>query len=335
MADGLRAKVGGATALHEVFAGEALDAFVLFSSNAGVWGSGGLGVYGAANAFLDAFAQWRRSQGLVATSVAWGVWDGAGMAGGEAAEQLRRRGLRPMAPHLALTALQRALDRDETFLAVADVDWGRFVPGFTAARPRPLIGELPEVRQVMARTAMAGHAESDISGLRGRLAGLSQAEQEGVLLELVREQVAAVLRHEGVDAVEAGRAFRDLGFDSLAAVELRNRLAAATGLSLPMTLVFDHPTSSALAEQLLAELQPNRTTPEELAHAELDRLDSLLSNLTLDEAERSTITTRLRNVLSKWGNGTTARDRATTREEIQSATAAEIFGILDQELSRP
>jgi NAD(P)-dependent dehydrogenase (short-subunit alcohol dehydrogenase family)/acyl carrier protein len=261
IAEILAAKVGGAVNLDAVL-DEELDAFVLFSSNAGVWGSGGLAAYAAANAFLDAFAGQRRARGRVATSVAWGLWAGAGMAEGSSEEFLRRRGLRPMAPESAISALGQALARDETFVAVADVDWVRFVPGFTAARPRPLIGDLPEV------LALAGEDVGGYDGteLRTRLAGLPKAERDRVLLDLVRTQVAAVLGHASPGAVESASAFRELGFDSLTAVDLRNRLNTATGLKLPSTLVFDHPTPAALAVLLREELAPDEgTDPGELA----------------------------------------------------------------------
>ncbi|AJC56295.1 type I polyketide synthase [Streptomyces sp. 769] len=252
-ADVLAAKVGGALHLDALLDNDALDAFVLFSSNAGVWGSGGLAAYAAANAFLDGFAQQRRGRGLPATSVAWGLWAGAGMAEGTNEEFLLRRGLRAMAPELAIAALRQAVGQAEPFVAVADVDWARFVPGFTAARRRPLIEDLPEVRD-----AAGAETEGTDAGaaLRERLAGLPDSEQARTLLELVRGQVAAVLGHSSADTVEATRAFRELGFDSLTAVELRNRLNAATGLKLPPTLVFDHPTPTALVERLRAELAP-------------------------------------------------------------------------------
>ncbi|MCK2145466.1 type I polyketide synthase [Streptomyces sp. WAC00276] len=132
-----RAKVQGARHLHDLLAHRPLDAFVLFSSISGVWGSGGLGAYATANSHLDALAELRRAQGLAATSVAWGPWDESGMAAGDAAEGLRRRGLRPLPPARAVQALGQALRADDTCVTVADVDWDRFLPAFTAARPAP------------------------------------------------------------------------------------------------------------------------------------------------------------------------------------------------------
>ncbi|MDX3187238.1 SDR family NAD(P)-dependent oxidoreductase [Streptomyces sp. MN03-5084-2B] len=250
------AKVAGAANLDELL-GE-VDAFVLFSSIAGTWGGAGQAAYAAANAFLDALAQSRAAAGLAATSVAWGPWAEAGMATGEAAEHLRRRGVTPMAPHYAVAALARTVGGDDPVVTVADVDWGKFAPGFTAARPSPLLGELPEVR-----AALESRPEpEELSPLRRRLAGVAPSERPAVLLDLVRRNVATVLGYAGTDAVEPGRAFRELGFDSVMAVELRDLTETATGLRLPATLVFDHPTPQALADLLAAELSGEEAATE-------------------------------------------------------------------------
>ncbi|MEW2527029.1 type I polyketide synthase [Streptomyces sp. NPDC047071] len=248
LAYALAAKAAGATHLDELCAGRDLDAFVLFSSGSAVWGSGELGAYAAANAFLDGLAQRRRADGLPATSVSWGMWAGGGMVTGDLDDQLRRRGMRPMRPELAVGALATALAAGETTLTVADVDWARFAPGFTAARSRPLIGEIPDVVALAARDA----AEQPAAGgaLADRLAGLTEAESDRLLLDLVRGHAAAVLGHDGADTVTPDRAFRELGFDSLTAIELRKRLTTATGVRLPTTVVFDHPTPTALAQHL-------------------------------------------------------------------------------------
>ncbi|GAA2780428.1 type I polyketide synthase [Crossiella cryophila] len=243
VANVVRAKVDGARNLDEL-TGE-LDAFVVFSSIAGTWGSGHQGGYAAANAYLDALVQHRRALGKTGTAVAWGPWDGGGMvADGSVADQLRRLGLPAMAPELAISALQQALDADDVTVTVAEVDWARFAPGFTAMRERPLISEIPEVKLLLAAEQVVAEAPVD------RFAGRTAAERERALLELVRTEVAAVLGHATTEAIEPGLAFRELGFDSLTAVELRNRLATATGLTLPTTLVFDHPNPAALARQL-------------------------------------------------------------------------------------
>ncbi|AOR30416.1 polyketide synthase [Streptomyces fodineus] len=249
----LAAKAGGAAHLDELLGDQELDAFVLFSSISGVWGSGGQAAYAAGNAFLDALARRRRDRGLTATAVSWGPWaDGGMVEDGDDEERLRRRGLRAMTPASAITALQRALDRDETLLTVADVDWARFIVPFTLGRPSPLLGDLPEVRAALAQDAPeAGHGSG---ALAESLAGLSYEDRARTLVDLVRTHAAAVLGHRAVAAVEADRPFRDLGFDSLTAVELRNRINEATGLALPTTLVFDHPTAADLAAHLLAEL---------------------------------------------------------------------------------
>ncbi|AUS81206.1 polyketide synthase [Actinoalloteichus sp. AHMU CJ021] len=254
LAEVLSAKVIGAHHLDELF-DEDLDAFVLFSSNAGVWGGGGQGAYAAANAHLDVLAERRRARGRSAVSVAWGAWGGGGMSDGAAGDRLLRRGVRPMDPELAIVALRQAVEHDETFVAVADVDWERFVPAFTAERPRPLLDDIPEARAVLDRVGEGADTENG-DALRRQLADLLPVERDGVLLELVRSHASVVLGHQTSDAVAADRAFRELGFDSLTAVELRNRLRSATGLALPATLVFDHPTPVAVAAHLRDGLVP-------------------------------------------------------------------------------
>ncbi|TCO44762.1 type I polyketide synthase [Actinocrispum wychmicini] len=230
--EGMRAKVVGAANLHELLG--PVDAFVMFASNAGVWGGGGQGAYAAANAYLDALAEHRAAQGLAATSIAWGPWSGMGMAAKtEAREHLRRRGFRPLSPETAIGALQQALDGGEITLTVTDVDWSRFAPAFMSARSRPLLAEIPEARQ---GDQPAGELDRHRSATEW--------------LTLVLDQAAAVLGYPNATGIEPGRAFRDLGFDSLTAVQMRNRLRDVTGLALPSTMVFDYPTPADLADHL-------------------------------------------------------------------------------------
>jgi pimaricinolide synthase PimS1 len=251
----LQGKAQAARHLHELTEHMDLSAFVMFSSVAATMGSGGQGDYAAANAYLDALAERRRSLGLPATSVAWGLWGGAGMGDVAGIEGLHRRGVLPMAPERAIGALAQALDRDETCLTVARLDWDRYAPSYTFARPRPLIEDLPAAREALdgAQSELdAQAADGDL--LRTRLAGLPQRERERAVLDLVRTETAAVLAQPQPDAISAERAFRDLGFDSLMAVDLRKRLQAKTGLRLAATIVFDYPTPGLLAKHLLREV---------------------------------------------------------------------------------
>ncbi|MFJ6053812.1 type I polyketide synthase [Streptomyces sp. NPDC092307] len=249
------AKVQGARHLDSLTADLPLDAFVLFSSGAAVWGSAGTGAYAAANAYLDGLAWDRRSRGLTATSVSWGGWQDTGMAVDGTAEQLSRRGVGQMDPALAIEALRQAIEQDETALTVTDMDWERFTPGYTMARRRPLIEDIPEVARVLSEdAAVPTEDESSGSALREGLAGLTVPEQHDRLLELVRTEAAAVLTHQTTDEITAHRPFRDLGFDSLTAMELRNRLNAATGLRFPATIVFDYPTPQRIANHLHEQL---------------------------------------------------------------------------------
>ncbi len=246
----LAAKVAGAAHLDALLGDRPLDAFVLFSSIAGVWGSGGQAAYAAANAHLDALAEHRRARGLTATAVAWGAWADGGMTTDEMADRMRRRGIRTMAPARAVEALRQSLDRDETAVVVADVDWERFVPAFTVARPSPLLADLPDAAPYLAVVDPAARSMPADSELARRLAGLPAGQQDQALADLVRTEVAAALGHASGAGVRPDRAFKDLGFDSLTAVDLRNRLNAATGLQLPATVVFDHPNPAALTVHL-------------------------------------------------------------------------------------
>jgi acyl transferase domain-containing protein/NADPH:quinone reductase-like Zn-dependent oxidoreductase/acyl carrier protein len=255
MAGVLAAKAAGAAHLNELTWDAGLDAFVLCSSIAATWGSGLQPAYAAANAFLDALAHSRRASGLAGTAVAWGAWGGGGMTGQEEAEQLRRRGIQAMDPGLAVRALGQVLDGGETEVTVADVDWSLFAPAFTLRRPSPLLDELPDVARALAAADEQNvAAASDGSDLAGQLAGLPRAGQDQLLAELVRSRAAEVLGQPSAEAVGADRPFSDLGFDSLMAVELRNRLGAESGLRLPATLLFDYPTPRAVAEFLWSQL---------------------------------------------------------------------------------
>ncbi|CAM5322993.1 type I polyketide synthase [Streptomyces canarius] len=247
-------KVEPAVWLAERFADTPLDAFVVFSSIAGIWGGGGQGPSAAANAVLDALVEWRQGRGLAATSIAWGALDETGLGMDEATlAQLRRRGVLPIAPALAVTALAQAVEAGEKAVTVADMDWAAFIPAFTSVRPSPLFADLPAAADVL-RAAVADDGGETTSSLVDSLRAVTEAEQDRILLRLVRGQAAAVLGHSGADAIGPAQAFQEVGFDSLAAVNFRNGLHTATGLKLPSTLVFDYPTPEALVGYLRAEL---------------------------------------------------------------------------------
>ncbi len=248
--DGVLApKLDAAWYLHELTSDMDLDAFVLCSSAAGVLGAPGQGNYAAANASLDALAAYRRARGLAGTSIAWGWWEreseltaGLGEVG---AERLARAGVLALSDEEGVALFDRACVSGEALLLGVRLDTGVIRGQARAGLLGPLLRGLVRVAPVRA----AG------SGLLARrLVGVSEAERRGIVLELVRMEAALVLGHASGQSVAADRAFKDLGFDSLTAVELRNRLNAATGLQLPATLVFDHPTPAAVADYIQDQL---------------------------------------------------------------------------------
>ncbi|WP_159056733.1 beta-ketoacyl reductase, partial [Streptomyces yokosukanensis] len=340
----LRVKVDATLHLHELTRDLDLSAFVLFSSFAATFGAPGQGNQAPGNAFLDAFAEHRRAAGLPATSLAWGPWGSADGDDSAAGDRMRRHGILAMPPERTLASLQHALDRDETTLTVADMDWKRFTLAFTADRARPLLLELPEARRVI-ESAERESAE-DLAGgvpLTQQLAGLPEVEQQRLLLDLVRTAVAAVLGHADLTSVEAGRAFKELGFDSLTSVELRNRLGAVSGLKLPASLVFDHPTPAAVAAYLRAGIAPDAAEGGAPLLEEIDKLETVLARGTGDNVVRARVTMRLQALLAKWNEsedpaaaqataGATVTAAASTGPATDTATAAAAADASDEEL---
>jgi acyl transferase domain-containing protein/acyl carrier protein len=315
----LEAKVDSALNLHELTRNRDLSAFVLFSSLAATLGAAGQGNYVAANAVLDALAEHRTGLGLPATSIAWGPWAGAGMAAGNSARS-ERGGIRPLAAEPALAAMHKALSGSEPVVAVADVDWELFAPGFTAVRAARLLDDLPEARRALTT------AEKPEQDFRAKLDALTGPERDRALLDLVRAEVAAVLGYATPSTVDPGLAFKELGLDSLTAVELRNGLAAVTGLPLPATLGFDYATPAALAQHLGHELGP--ADPAAAAEAELDRIEAAFAGLTAEQLAGTRITTRLQALLSRLGSG----PAESTRQKLETASETEIFDFIDNEL---
>jgi acyl transferase domain-containing protein/NADPH:quinone reductase-like Zn-dependent oxidoreductase/acyl carrier protein/NADP-dependent 3-hydroxy acid dehydrogenase YdfG len=258
----LRPKIDAAWNLHELTASADLSAFVLISSAAGVLGSPGQANYAAANAFLDALAQHRRQQGLPGVSMAWGWWAQATGMTGHLDERDRARmsrsGFIPMSAADGLALFDAALWQPRSFVVPAQFD-------LAAIRSHSAGGGLPPMFRGLIRAARrtaesAGAVESS-SDLRQRLAAMSTSEREHELLDIVRSNAATVLGHDCADAVGADQEFKDLGFDSLGSVEFRNRLKSATGLKLPTTAVFDHPTPKALAQYLASAQDIDGASP--------------------------------------------------------------------------
>ncbi|MFI1735965.1 SDR family NAD(P)-dependent oxidoreductase [Streptomyces acidicola] len=254
-------KVAGALHLDELTRSLELDAFVLYASGAGVWGSAGQSAYGAANAALDALAERRRAAGLSATSVAWGLWGGGGMGDlgdGAGTEHLRRRGIRPMDPDAALTELFRAVGAGEATVTVTDTDWPRFAAGFTGYRSSPLIGELTGTGPDASNGGAPDPDDPDRPApeaaprdLRRELADLAPGARTAAVRTLVCAEAAAVLGLDGADDVATDTPFTHSGFDSLALTRLRRRLTGATGTDLPPETFLEHDTPDALTAHLL------------------------------------------------------------------------------------
>ncbi|MCS0639815.1 type I polyketide synthase [Streptomyces sp. LP05-1] len=247
----LRPKADAARHLHELTAGLNLGAFVLFSSVSGLLGTAGQANYAAANAVLDALAHHRRANGLAATSIAWGLWDGARGMGSTLTDTELARWERAGLPPLT----------GEQGLALFDAALTGASPLPVAVRLRPDRAGTADVHPLLRdlfpaparRAARSGGGSAD-SGWVRRIAGLPADQREEAVLDLVRTEVAAVLGHSGAAAVAPDRAFKEIGFDSMGGVELRNRLGRATGLRLPTTLVFDHPAPAAVAAHLLSRV---------------------------------------------------------------------------------
>ncbi|GKQ41842.1 hypothetical protein ALMP_83550 [Streptomyces sp. A012304] len=330
-------KAAGATHLDAVLGDRPLDAFVLFSSIAGAWGSGAQGVYGAANAHLDALAEDRRARGLAATSLAWGPWAGGGMAEQDDGDQLARRGLRSMDPGTAVRAMARAVRLGDTGVIVADVDWNAFTPRFTSLRPSALLSGLPEARAALAtRTAPAAGPGPADPGLAGRLAAAGPTERDTILLDLVRDEVAAVLGHASGTQVQADQAFSDLGFDSLTAVDLRDRLSRATGVDLPSTLVFDHPTPAELATRLRADLTGGDRSLLAPVLAELDGLEAAFDQVADEDPQtRARVALRMRRFLDRLSSLGREDAEAPDGAGVETASDDELFALLDHHLEAP
>ncbi|QIS69313.1 SDR family NAD(P)-dependent oxidoreductase [Streptomyces sp. DSM 40868] len=355
----MRPKADAAWHLHELTRDLGLAAFVLFSSAAGTLGAAGQANYAAANAFLDALAARRRSEGLPALSLGWGLWDtGEGMAAGLGETELRRLardGILPLPADRALALFDRALTTGGTPTAgdtpttegvqaaagVLAADRALLLPvrvQVTEDAPALVRGLAPTAVRRTARPAAVPVAAT-VEALPDRLARLGAADALNLLVETVRGHVADVLGHGSAGAVDPQRPLGDLGVDSLAALELRNRLGADTGLRLSTTLTFDYPTSDALARHLLAELGVDGAAAPVDIEAEVVRLEELsgsaLDSPALDEEQRARVAARLRTLTARWDGTGEWRDNGTGQGAgtgLETATADELFGILDDEL---
>jgi acyl transferase domain-containing protein/acyl carrier protein len=320
-------KVNAAWHLHELTKDLPVSTFVLFSSSAGVFGGSGQGNYAAANTFLDALAAYRRGAGLPGISMAWGVWatEESGMASYlDEVDLARLTRLGRLSQVEGLELFDSALGVDEALVLPMRLDSRMLSTVFGTDAIPPLLRGLVRARPRGAR--------GESGSLARTLMGVPEAERERVAIELVRAQAAIVLGHASSQAIEAQRAFTDLGFDSLTAVELRNRLGVASGLRLPATIVFDYPNPTALAHHLLSEVAREKVAPASSVNAELDKLERTLLESPAEDGERTRVAERLQALLSHLRDSPPPDGAVTVATAIETATADEVFDFIDREL---
>jgi NAD(P)-dependent dehydrogenase (short-subunit alcohol dehydrogenase family)/acyl carrier protein len=274
----LAPKVSGGWHLHELTRDLPLDFFVLFSSAAALLGSAGQGSYVTANTFLDALAEHRDALGLPATSIAWGPWADVGMAAtmtGPRRARLAEQGLRPLDAARATALLGSVVAECVVRTGVVSVDW--------AAHLRQYGDQVPPFLAAFANATASTTAPAP-AGVRERLAAVHEGERREVLREHVRAQAVRILGLPATQPLSPRQPLRELGLDSLMAVELRNALGSSAGRALPATVVFDHPTVAKLADYLHDELYPPAAAPA--GPAEDQAVDDLLARVSvLDDAE--------------------------------------------------
>ncbi|WP_086841061.1 type I polyketide synthase [Amycolatopsis kentuckyensis] len=320
-------KVDAVRHLDELTRDRDLDRFVVFSSGSGVFGSPGQGNYAAANAFLDAAMASRRAAGLPGLSLAWGLWERAtGMTahlGGADQARMSRGGVRPITAEEGMALFDAALGAQPALLVPVKLDLREVRAG----------GAVPHLLRGLVRTGrrQAQAASTVDNDLPRKLAGLAAPEQEALLVDLVRNQVAAVLGHAGPDAVRADTAFKDAGFDSLTSVDLRNRLRESTGLKLPATLAFDYPTPLVLARHLRDELGAGDDALS-VVHARLEDVEALLGGLVLDESTKTGLTLRLQGLVARCNGVGDDPDGETLADRLEAASADEVLDFIDEEL---
>ncbi|MGW5708875.1 type I polyketide synthase [Streptomyces olivaceus] len=323
----LRPKIDAARNLHDLTRDMGLARFVLFSSAAGTFDAPGQGNYAAANAALDALAQQRRAAGLPATSLAWGLWSQVTEMSAHLDDvdqkRMARGGMTGLTAAEGLELLDAALAEPDAVLVPAAMDFG-------ALRTQAASGALPALLHTLVRPGRraARSAAADVDELAALLARSGPAEREHLVLGLVRQEAAAILGHGSPDLVEPDRPFRDIGFDSLTAVELRNRLTGRTGVRLPATLVFDHPTPAAITRFLLGELGAGADGTETLL-AELDRLTAAVD--TADAEAHARVLARMQAIVRRWEATGAAPAGEETGVDLETAGDDEIFDLIDQE----
>ncbi|WP_307663418.1 SDR family NAD(P)-dependent oxidoreductase [Streptomyces sp. V1I1] len=332
----LAAKADAAWNLHDLTRDTALSAFLLFSSLAGVVGNAGQGNYAAANAYLDGLAQHRRSLGLPAASIAWGLWAKSsgltGHLGDRERDRLGRDGIVPLSADDGLALLDQVLAGQQATAVAARLDHAEL-------RRRAAGGLLPPLFRGLVRVPeRRSSGPAGAKSLAERLASVPESERDRLVLDLVRETAAVVLGHTDTALIDDDHSFKELGFDSLTAVEFRNRLTAATGLRLPATVVFDHPSPAALAARLRADAEP--AEPESAAVTDpLAGLDALERALALtpreDTGTRTEVGRRLRELLHAWETEQPATGpESDVASRIQTASATEILDLIDSEFGR-
>ncbi|GAB3844839.1 hypothetical protein GCM10027610_059990 [Dactylosporangium cerinum] len=330
----MRPKVDAAWHLHELSRGHDLAAFVLYSSVSGVLGGPGQANYAAANAWLDGLAAHRHARGLPATSLAWGLW-AAGMGGTldpAGAARIAASGVVPLTAAQGLAFFDAALRLPQRpALVPVRLDLTRLRARATAGSVPPLLRDL--IRVPSRRTVQT--AVADAEALARRLVTLAVDDRRRVLLDLVRGTMAAALGHDRPDSIEADRGFLDMGFDSLTAVQFRNRLAGAVGVRLPATILFDYPTPAALARHLLGRIVPEPGVAGPVGPASdgselaaLDRLEARMPGLAPDAL--GPLATRLQILLARVHAA--RADGAAVAERIDTASDDEMFDLIDKEL---